>query len=801
MIKNYLKTAWRHLLKSKGYSLINISGLAVGMAVAILIGLWIYDELSFDRYHTNYDKIAQVMQNQEFDGSPQTQPVVPYPLGDALRESYGSEFKYVVMSSGISNMLLASEKNKILTRPGSFMEPDALAMLSLKMIYGSYNALKDPGSVVISRSTSNAFFGNINPVGKTLTIRNKLIAKVSGVYEDLPDNTTFKTLEFIAPWAMYVSSEKWVADARQHWDDSSFQAFVQLADHADFENVSARIKNIKYDRVSQDEKRYKAAMFLHPMNKWHLYSDFKNGHNVGGHIQFVWLFGIIGAFVLLLACINFMNLSTARSEKRAKEVGIRKTMGSMRSQLIGQFFSESLLVAVLAFILSILLVQLSLPLFNDVAAKKMSILWTNGAFWLCSIVFIIITGIIAGSYPALYLSSFQPVKALKGTFRAGRSAALPRKVLVIVQFSVSIILIIGTIIVFRQINFAKDRPVGYDRTGLIIVEQDTDDIFNHFNAFRADLLGSGAVEEVAMSQSPITAVWITNSGFDWRGKDPSRTVDFATSAVSHEFGKTVGWQFIDGRDFSLGITSDSSGVVINEAAAKLMGLKHPTDENVKWNGKSLHIIGVIKNMIMESPYAEPKPTVFYIMKTNNANFVNVKLKPGTGVKESLTKVEALFKKYSSFRNANAIPFDYKFADQDYADKFANEERVGKLATLFAGLAIFISCLGLFGMASFTAEQRTKEIGVRKVLGASVINLWSMLSRDFVALVLVSCLIATPVALYFLSRWLEQYEYRTEISWWIFAVSAAGALIITLITVSFQAIKAALANPVKSLRAE
>lgn len=771
------------------------------MAVAILIGLWIYDELSFNTYHAHYDKIGQVMQNQEFDGIPQTQPVVPIPIADALRENYGSEFKYVVMSSGISNMLLASGKDKILTRSGSFMEPDVSAMLGLKMIYGSYSALKDPNSVIISRSTSRAFFGNMNPLGKTLVIRNKLIAKVSGVYEDLPDNTTFKTLEFIAPWAAYVSSEKWVADARQEWDNSSFQTFVQLADHARFESVSARIKNIKYDRVSQDEKRYKAAIFLHPMSKWHLYSDFKNGRNIGGRIQILWLFGIIGAFVLLLACINFMNLSTARSEKRAKEVGVRKTMGSLRSQLIGQFFSESLLIVILAFFFSLMLVYLSLPFFNGIADKNITIMWTNIPFWLISIGFILFTGIVAGSYPAFYLSSFQPVKVLKGTFRAGRFASLPRKVLVVIQFSVSIVLIVGTIIVFRQIDFAKERPVGYDRTGLISIEQDTDDIFNHYSAFRTDLLSTNAVSETAMSQSPITSVWITNSGFDWQGKDPSRTVDFATSAVSHEFGKTVGWQFVKGRDFTRTMASDSTAIVINQAAVKLMGLKHPIDENIKWNGKTLHIIGVIKNMIMESPYAEPKPTVFYIMKTNNANFVNVKLKPGMGVKESLAKVEAVFKKYSSSQNANTIPFDYKFADQDYANKFANEERIGKLATLFSGLAIFISCLGLFGMASFTAEQRTKEIGVRKVLGATVADLWKLLSKEFVLLVLISCIIGAPIATYLLHHWLQNYEYRTEISWWVFAISIGGALIITLITVSYQALTTALANPVRSLRAE
>ncbi|HEY1010810.1 MAG TPA: ABC transporter permease [Daejeonella sp.] len=794
MLKNYFKIAFRNLLKSKGYSLINISGLAVGMAVAILIGLWVHDELAFDKYHTNYDKIAQVLQNQEFNGVTQTMNYMPYPLGNALRTKYGGEFKYVVMASMSGKHYLALG-GKTLTKTGMYMEPDAPAMFSLKMIRGSKRALEDPSSILISQSVSSALFGKADPLGRTLTIDNRVPAKVAGVYENLPDNTTFKTLEFIAPWSMYVASQQWVADSKEEWDNSSFQTFTQIADHADFEEVSAKIRNIKYDAVD-DEKRFKPVIFLHPMSKWHLYSEFKNGSSTGGKIQFVWLFGMIGFFVLILACINFMNLSTARSEKRAKEVGIRKTMGSIRIQLVWQFFSESFLVVLLAFIFSLLLVILITPLFNQVADKKVGILWANGWFWLASAGFIVFTGIIAGSYPALYLSSFQPVKVLKGTFRVGRFVSLPRKILVVVQFSVSIVLIIGTIIVFRQINFAKDRPVGYDRTGLIMVEQNTSDIVNHFDAFRAELLRTGAVTEAAISHSPPTGVWRSNSGFDWKGKDPSQTVDFATSAVSHEFGKTLDWQFIQGRDFSRKMASDSSGIVINEAAVKFMGLENPIGEIVRWNGQPLTIIGVIKNMIMESPYKEPKPTVFHIMGQNNSNFVTTRLTPGANVRESLAKIETVFKKYSA-----AIPFNYKFVDQDYAYKFVNEEQVGELATLFAGLAIFISCLGLFGMASFTAEQRTKEIGVRKVLGASVANLWKMLSREFVVLVLISFLIAAPIATYLLHRWLQSYEYRTEISWWIYIISASGALAITLITISFQAIKAAVANPVKSLRSE
>jgi putative ABC transport system permease protein len=795
MIKNYFKIAWRNLLKNKGYSLINIAGLAVGMAVAILIGLWMFDELSYDTSFKNHKQIAQVLQNQNFNGVTGTQTAEPAPLANALRTKYGSEFKYAIMSSWTGGHVIAFGDKK-LTRTGNYMEPDASEMLDLKMIYGIRKALTDPNSILLSQNVSESLFGTINPVGKTLKIDNTQIVKVGGVYENLPRNTSFSNLLFIASWSLYESSEPWIKEARQDWGNNSFQTFVQLADKANMDKVSAKIRNIKYNLISAGEKKFKAQMFLFPMDRWHLYGDFKDGKNNGGRIQFVWLFGIIGSFVLLLACINFMNLSTARSEKRAKEVGIRKTMGSLRAQLIGQFFSESLLVVILAFLFSLALVELSLPFFNEIADKKLGILWFNVPFWITAIGFILFTGIVAGSYPALYLSSFQPVKVLKGTFRAGRFASLPRKVLVVVQFSVSIVLIIGTIIVFRQIQFAKDRPVGYNREGLIMTELATNDIYNHFDAFRSELLSTGAVKDAAYSQSPLTGVWSNNSSFNWKDKDPEQTVNFGTSGVSFEYGKTVGWQFTDGRDFSRSMLTDSVGMVVNEAAVKFMGLKNPVGEIVKWDETPMKITGVIKNMVMESPYAAPRPMIFYIMRENNSNFLTIRLKEGTNVKESLAKAESVYKKYSP-----DVPFDYKFVDEDYAAKFASEERIGKLATLFAGLAIFISCLGLFGMASFTAEQRTKEIGVRKVLGASIRDLWTMLSKEFVALVLVSCLIGTPIATWLLHNWLQSYEYRTPISWWIFALSILGALVITLITVSFQAIKAAMANPVKSLRSE
>ncbi|HEX4372387.1 MAG TPA: ABC transporter permease, partial [Puia sp.] len=523
MLKNYFKIAWRNLRTNKTSSFINISGLAVGMAVAMLIGLWIWDELSFDKNFANYNNIAQVRQNVTTNGEVGTGMTMPHPIGDELRKSYGSNFKNITMSSWNSDHIL-SYREKKLTKSGSFMEPAALNMFSVKMLSGTKSALNDPSSIILSSSLAKTYFGDEDPVGKAMQIDNNYNVKVTGVYEDMPYNSSFNDVGFISPWQLFAQIRNFNQDA-DPWRCNCFLSYVQVADNTDMKKISEKIKDAKLSKINKNELG-KPQLFLFPMSKWHLYSEFKNGVIVGGRIQYVWLFGIIGVFVLLLACINFMNLSTARSEKRAKEVGIRKSIGSLRTQLIVQFFSESLLVVAFAFVLSILLTQLALPFFNDVADKKMSLPWNNPFFWLMGLGFSFFVGLIAGSYPALYLSSFNPVKILKGTFKVGRFAAIPRKVLVVLQFSVSVILIIGTIVVFRQIQFAQNRPIGYNRNGLVLLPMMTSDIHKHFDVVQNELIKSGAIVSMAESGSPTTAVWSTNSGFDWKGKDPNLSVEF-----------------------------------------------------------------------------------------------------------------------------------------------------------------------------------------------------------------------------------------------------------------------------------
>ncbi|TRX56307.1 FtsX-like permease family protein [Fulvivirga sp. M361] len=794
MIKSYFTIGWRNLMHNKGYSLINIGGLALGIATTLLIGLWVFDELSYDKHYANYNRIAGVLQHNTVDGTIETWSSQSFQLGPELRSNYGNYFEHVVMSSfPVSSILSHDEKTFVAT--GDFMEPEAPELLSLEMLHGTRDGLQDPTSILLSSSTAKKFFGDNDPIGEMLKIDNITDLKITGVYKDLPENDSFKSeLFFIAHLDVWIKrSNRYLG-----WGNNWLQVFVKIAENVNMEQASKAIRDAKIKNLGEQEfgAGFDPKLFLHPMGKWHLYSHFENGINIGGHIDLVRRFGIIGVFVLLLACINFINLSTARSQRRAKEVGVRKVIGSARRQLIGQFLSESLLVVFMAFALGILLAWLFLPIFNEIANKHISIFWTSPSFWLLIIASLFLVVIISSSYPAFYLSSFKPIKALKGTFRLGRGYSVPRKMLVIVQFTVSIILIIGTGIVYQQIQFAKNRPIGYDLNGLLTIPIKTPEVKKNYKALRHDLLGSGLISEVSTSETTVTNLWWSDNGFQWKGKDPDMQDHLYRGAVSYEFGRTVGWKIKEGRDFSRDFLSDSSAMILNETAVRYMGLENPVGENIRAYGRNYTVIGVVEDMLTQSLYEPSKQTFFMLDPFNRANFINVKINPKSSASKALEELNTLFVKHNP-----ETPFEYTFADDEFAEKFSFEERIGKLVGIFAILAIVISCLGLFGLASFMAEQRTKEIGIRKVIGASVFSLWSMLSKDFVSLVTLSAVISMPIAYYLMNGWLQEYEYRTEITWWIFAASGAGALAITLFTVSHQSIKAALANPIKSLRSE
>jgi len=796
MFRSYIKIAWRSLIKNKFAALINVGGLSIGMAVAMLIGLWVYNEFTFDHYHKNYKHIVMVIQNETSNGKITTGRDMPIPLGYQLRREYKHDFKNVVLIKPTQRMLSTDEKK--LSSPGMFMQPEGPDMFTLRMLKGSGKTLNNPSSILVSASTAKALFGNSDPINKSIKIDNKFNVKVTGVYEDLPQNTTFyETGGFIAPWDLYVTTEPYLKEAATTWGNNSWEIFAELQPWANIDKVTAKIKDLKLKGLAHDHDdvglSFKAQVFLQRMSDLHLYHEFENGKNVGGAIQFVHMFIMIGAFVLLLACINFMNLSTARSEKRAKEVGIRKTVGSMRGQLIAQFYAESLLLAFFAFVIALIIVQLSLPAFNQVSTQNINVLYGSVAFWMTGLLFTVVTAIIAGSYPALYLSSFNPVKVLKGTFKTGRFAAVPRKALVVVQFAVSVALIIGTVIIFMEVNYSKDRPVGYNQQGLLQVQL-LDRGAKHFGAFKADMINSGAVASMSRSNSPVTDIWSNYSGLSWTGKDPNLQSNFGIFGVTADYGKTLNWKVIKGRDFSPAFGTDSSAILINESAAQFMGMKDPLGKTVHWD-RDYTIIGVVKNLVIKSPFEPVKP-ILYGLVPNTGSQLQIRINPKMSVTEALPKMKHIFNEYFPQEL-----FDYQFVDTEYAKKFATEERIGKLAGVFTVLAIFISCLGLFGMASFVAEQRKKEIGVRKVLGASVTGLWRLLSTEFVVLVSISLLIAVPLANYFMKQWLMHYTYRVHISWWIFALTSLGALLITLLTVSWQTVRASFANPVDSLKSE
>jgi putative ABC transport system permease protein len=795
MFKNYLTIAWRNLLKNKIYSIINILGLAAGMAIAMLIAFWIWDEITYDRYYNNHAQLAQVMTTFiDNDGNKETSHAVCMPIGEELHSKFGSDFKNLSMASWNSDYILAAGEKKI-TANGLWVESDFPSMFSLRMLKGNANALSDPSVILINASLAKTLFGDADPINKAIKLDNEENFKIGGVFEDFPHNTTLYNTKFLLPWKKYITTSDNLKNAATDWNSHTFQAYARVADNINMDKETEKIKNVvQLHKNAATDGKEEALLF--PMDKWRLYFNFKDGKAIGGRIQFIRLFSFIGLFVLLLACINFMNLSTARSEKRAKEVGIRKTVGSVRSQLIRQFLSESVLTALVSFVFSIIFVLLLMPLFNRLADKTIAFPWSNFYFWLLALAFTFITGLISGSYPALYLSGFDPIKVLKGTFRAGRFASLPRRILVVVQFSFSIALIIGSIIVYKQIQYAKNRPVNYKNEGLITVMMSTPDLHGHYEAIRSDLLATSVVENMAESSGPTTDLWSFTTGFNWQEKDPNSLPSFGIIAVTEDYGKTIGWQIKEGRDFSKDFATDSLAMILNESAVKLIGMKRDiVGQTILFHDKKYSVIGVVKDMIMESPYDPVTPTVFFY-DHNLANVITISLRQAVPPKTALNKIEAVFKKFNP-----GAPFDYTFNDEDYSKKFADEERIGNLATFFTILAIFISYLGLFGLASFVAEQRKKEIGVRKVLGASTYNLWQMLSKEFALLVIISCFIAIPFAWYYLRGWLKQYQYRTTISFWVFIVAALGALVVTLITVSFQAIKAAIANPVKSLRTE
>jgi len=786
MIKNYFKIAIRNLLRNKGFSAINISGLCIGMASAILILLWIQSELNYDGFHEKKDRIYEMWNKAEFSGKMQCWSTTPKVLARTLERDI-PEVERAVRVNWPSNYLLAVGDKK-LTVQGNMVDSGFLQMFSFPLKEGNpVTALNDMHSMVVTEKLARKMFGTVDVMGKTINLNNKDNFTITGILKDLPYDSRFN-FEYLLPWS-YLRS---LGEDDENWSNNSTITYVMLKEHTSLASVAPKVKVLK-QRYDKEDPTWE--LFMYPMKKWRLYSSFRSGVEEGGKIELVKLFGIIAAFILLIACINFMNLSTARSEKRAKEVGIRKVVGAPKSSLIGQFIGESIFISFLAGLLAILVVEISLPGFNSLTGKNLFIHYGDISFWIIGFCFILFTGLLAGSYPAFFLSSFQPIKVLKGTFKSANALVTPRKVLVVLQFTFAIVLIICTLVVKQQISYAQERDSGYNRNNLVYHFL-TGDIDKNYSLIKQELIQSGTAVAISKTSAPLTQGWSDSWGFEWAGKQKNDKTDFDRYCADNDIARVAGFEITRGRDFNLTqYPTDSTAVILNESAVKAMGFKEPIGQIVKDNGIDWHVVGVIKDFILQSPYHPMKPMVIEGSK-GWFQTVHVRFNPKNSTAASLKAMEGIFRKYNP-----AYPFEYHFIDEDYAKKFDDEKRMGTLAVLFAGLTIFISCLGLFGLATYMAENRIKEIGVRKVLGASVTMIAALLSKDFLKLVIISFLIASPLAWWAMDNWLQHYPFRVNIQWWVFAAAGLISMLIAIITVSYQAIKAALASPVKNLRTE
>jgi len=794
MIKNYFKIAFRNLWRNKSFSSINIFGLAIGMASALLIFLWMQNELSIDRFHKKGERIY-VMYNRDKDAQGKTWawPNTPKILAPTLKKDY-PEVEDAVRFNNITFLLTVGDKK--LNSRGAFADSGFLNVFSFPLLEGNpKDALKGSYSIVLTQKLAKALFGNNDAMGKIVRIDSVNNCTVTGILKDLPNNTQFE-YTYLLPWD-YMHKLGWDDES---WGNNSVETYTLLKPGSSESAFDKKIKDITIDHTKGSPDASSTEVFTQPLNRAYLYARSDNGKLVGGQIETVRLFGIIAAFILLIACINFMNLSTARSEKRAKEVGIRKVVGAQKKSLILQFIGESIFLSLIAFFIALFLVQISLSAFNQLVGKQLFIYYSNPLLWIFSLLFILFTGILAGSYPAFYLSSFNPVKVLKGTYKKVNALVAPRKVLVTVQFTFAIILIISTIIVVRQIQYGLNRQSGYNRNNLIYLFTQGD-VNKHYQAIKNELLNNGIATFVNHSANPITQRWSDSWGYQWEGSTKSdEKIDFLRLGSDADFTKTIGVNLIAGRDIDIyKFPTDSNAIVLNEAAVKAMHLKDPIGLNIKQAGDSaqFHVVGVVKDFVIESPFQQQiNPLMIFGPGQMYFQVIHIRLNPQKSTASAIASVQAIFKKYNP-----QYPPEYVFVDESYAKKFQSAQRTGTLAALFAGLTIFISCLGLFGLATYMAENRIKEIGVRKVLGASVTGIATLLSLDFLKLVILSFFIAVPIGLWAMSKWLDGYSYRINISWWIFALAGLLSVVIAIVTVSFQAIKAAMANPVKSLRSE
>ncbi|MEO6630472.1 MAG: ABC transporter permease [Mucilaginibacter sp.] len=787
MIRNYFKTTMRSLLKNRGYSLLNITGLAIGIACASLIFLWVQDELTFNHNYQKKDQLYTIYENQTYNGKISTFHATPGPMAKVLKAEIPG-IKNAARTNGFGDELFALG-DKVINEKGSYADAEIFSMLQLPFVYGNaLSAFKELHSVVINETMSKKFFGNENPVGKSLKVANDLEYTVTGVFKDLPKNSTLQ-FHWLAPMANIDHKQPWM----NMWGANWARTYVELEPNANLALVNKKLSNYL---AGKTQGHNTTVCFLFGMNDWNLHNNFVDGKMTGGRVQYVKLFSFIAWIILLIACINFMNLATARSEQRAKEVGVRKVMGAGKGKLIGQFIGEALIMSFVAVLVATGLIYVALPAFNNLVQKEMlvNILEPSHLIYLVSIS--IVTGLLAGSYPAFYLSSFNPITVLKNIkIKSSSGSGFIRQSLVVIQFTVSIVLIIGTVIIYQQIQHVKSRELGYNKDNLVYVNLQGKQ-GDQFTAIYNDLMKSGIAVNAALSNDRAIEVGSNTDNYSWDGKDASKNPLISWQNVSSQFISIMGIKMVAGRDFNPQSALDSNYVIINEAFAKQMGKEGRVCGIIRDGGKkAFQIAGIMKDYLYNDMYGKAEPLLIYNHPADT-RVLTIRLKNGVNKQDAILKAGNIVK-----ADSPGYPFDYQFVDNDFDELFKTETLTGSLAGVFAALAVFISCLGLFGLAAYTAERRIKEIGIRKVLGATVAGLTGLLSKDFLKLVCISCIIAFPAAWWAVNNWLQSYQYRVNIQWWVFAMAGAISLVIALATVSFQAIKAALMNPVKSLRSE
>jgi len=807
MIINFFKTTFRNLWKNKTNSFLNIFGLSIGIACAALIFLWVEDELNFDSFNVKKDRLYFTRVNQVYDSYTATFWSTPGVMGPALK----AEIPGIANTCRVTEdqaRLLFTIGDKSIYANGKYAEPALFDMFTFPFAQGNVqSAYAQLYSIILTEKTAKKFFGTTeNVIGKKVRVDNKQDYVVSAILKDIPENS-FLQFDWVAPFEVYYQQSPWA----QKWGNSCLSTYVELKDNASLITVN----KLLYDYLAkkQESTTSTAHAFLWNMKNWHLYDQFDNGKPTGsGRIAYVRLFSIIAWIILFIACINFMNLATARSEKRAREVGVKKVLGAEKKNLIFQFIFEALLMAMLSAIVAVILITVALPAFNMLVQKNLSIGLDKPFHLLMLLAITIISGLLAGSYPSFYLSSFKPVYVLKGIKLKSGSASIIRKGLVVLQFTVSIVLIIGTIIIFQQIQHVKSRDLGFNKNNLIQMNLQGD-MRKNYTVIKQDLLNTGFIENTSMADHETIYAGNNTNGITWPGKDPNSNILISNRLVSPEYMSVTGMTIKEGRDFretdKVEMGDDFQpkepniffNIMITESLEKLLGKGSAIGKTLQLPGQkkdqyfNLKVTGVVKDYVYGDMYGTSTPVVFYCLP-QYSSLMYVRVKQQANAEQVLAKMEAVFKKDNP-----SYPFEYQFVDDQFNQMFLSEMLISKLSRVFASLAILISCLGLFGLAAYMAERRTKEIGIRKVLGASVTGITQLMSRDFLRLVFISCLIAFPIAWWAMHQWLQTYAYRIEISWWIFLAAGVLSMLIAVITVSFQAIKAAIANPIKSLRTE